>query len=476
MERTKKTGNGWLGVWITAGIILTLLLIYLGIALYYSTHFLPGTVINGVAVDGDGVEDVECKIIQEIEKYKIKLEAREGKEEVLAGIDIGVMPIFDGSLEEELNKQNCLGWPVSFFQTVEIEVETMVDYSESRLKQKVNELSIMDESKMRKPQNARISEYTKEEMFTIIPEEGGTRIREKKLLKVLGEAIVRLQTIVSLEEEGCYTKPKVTAKSKKLKKLVENLNHYAQVKVTYQFGEDEEVLDGEEISKWISVNDNQEVEVSGEEIAAYVNRLADKYDTVGKEKKFKTSYGKKVKVPGGDYGWKIDREKETEALTKLIQEGQVAEREPEYEKTANNPGKKDYGDTYVEVNLTAQHLIYYKNGEVVVDSDFVSGNEAKGWSTPTGAYGLYYKERNRTLRGQGYASPVSFWMPFNGGVGFHDAKWRGSFGGDYYKRRGSHGCINLPYSAAKTLYDNIEEGCAILVYKLPGTEGVSPKI
>ena len=140
MERTKKTGNGWLGVWIAAGIILTLLLIYLGIALYYSTHFLPGTVINGVAVDGDGVEDVECKIIQEIEKYKIKLEAREGKEEVLAGVDIGVMPIFDGSLEEELNKQNCLGWPVSFFQTVEIEVETMVDYSESRLKQKVNEL------------------------------------------------------------------------------------------------------------------------------------------------------------------------------------------------------------------------------------------------------------------------------------------------------------------------------------------------
>lgn len=476
MERTKKTGNGWLGVWIAAGIILTLLLIYLGTALYYSTHFLPGTVINGVLVDGDDVKDVERKIIQEIEKYKIKLEAREGKEEVLAGVDIGVMPIFDGSLEEELHKQNCLKWPVSFFQTVEIEVETMVDYSETRLKKKVNELDIMDESKMKKPQDARISEYTKEEMFTIIPEQDGTKIKEKKLLKVLGEAIVRLQTTVSLEEEGCYTKPKVTVKSKKLRKLVKNLNHYAQVKVTYQFGEDEEVLDGDEISKWISVNDNQEVEVSGEEIAAYVNRLADKHDTVGKEKKFKTSYGKKVKVPGGDYGWKIDREKETEALTKLIQEGQVAVREPEYEKTANNPGKKDYGDTYVEVNLTAQHLIYYKNGDIVLESDFVSGNEAKGWSTPTGAYGLYYKERNRTLRGQGYASPVSFWMPFNGGVGFHDAKWRGSFGGDYYKRRGSHGCINLPYSAAKTLYENIEEGCAILVYTLPGTEGVSPKI
>ena len=263
MEKTKKTGNGWLGVWIAAGIILILLLIYLGTALYYSTHFLPGTLINGVSVDGDDVKDVEWKIIQEVEKYKIKIKAREGREEVLAGVDIGVMPIFDGSLEEELQKQNCLIWPMALLRESVIEVETMVDYSASRLKQKVSELAIMDEDKMKEPQNARISEYSKEDMFTIIPEEEGTKIKKKKLLKVLGNAVVRLETTVSLEEEGCYAKPKVTTKSKKLNKLVKNLNHYAQVQVTYQFGEEEEVLDGEEISKWLSVNNNQEVEVSG---------------------------------------------------------------------------------------------------------------------------------------------------------------------------------------------------------------------
>lgn len=110
------------------------------------------------------------------------------------------------------------------------------------------------------------------------------------------------------------------------------------------------------------------------------------------------------------------------------------------------------------MNLTAQHLFYYKDGALVVESDFVSGNEAKGWSTPAGAYGLYYKQRDKTLRGEDYATPVSFWMPFNGGVGFHDATWRNKFGGSYYKRGGSHGCVNLPYSVAKTLYENIEAG------------------
>ena len=55
-------------------------------------------------------------------------------------------------------------------------------------------------------------------------------------------------------------------------------------------------------------------------------------------------------------------------------------------------------------------------------------------------------------------------------MGFHDATWRGKFGGSCYKRNGSHGCVNLPYSVAQQLYENIEAGCAVLVYQLPGTE------
>ena len=89
--------------------------------------------------------------------------------------------------------------------------------------------------------------------------------------------------------------------------------------------------------------------------------------------------------------------------------------------------------------------------------------------------GLYYKERDKTLRGEDYATPVSYWMPFNGGVGFHDATWRRDFGGNYYKKNGSHGCVNMPFDAAKTLFENIEAGCAVLVYHLPGSESTKAK-
>ncbi len=61
-------------------------------------------------------------------------------------------------------------------------------------------------------------------------------------------------------------------------------------------------------------------------------------------------------------------------------------------------------------------------------------------------------------------------MPFNGNIGMHDATWRGSFGGSIYKTNGSHGCINLPRAAAKTIYENIEKGMPVLCYHLGGTE------
>ena len=55
-------------------------------------------------------------------------------------------------------------------------------------------------------------------------------------------------------------------------------------------------------------------------------------------------------------------------------------------------------------------------------------------------------------------------MPYNGGVGMHDATWRNKFGGEIYKTSGSHGCINLPLSIAKELYEEVETGFPVVSY------------
>ena len=45
---------------------------------------------------------------------------------------------------------------------------------------------------------------------------------------------------------------------------------------------------------------------------------------------------------------------------------------------------------------------------LVVEGDVVTGNSNKNLATPAGVYGLQYKERNATLKGEGYSTPVEF--------------------------------------------------------------------
>ena len=63
-----------------------------------------------------------------------------------------------------------------------------------------------------------------------------------------------------------------------------------------------------------------------------------------------------------------------------------------------------------------------------------------------------------------YESHVDYWMPFNGGIGFHDASWRSKFGGTIYQYSGSHGCINLPVDKAKLLYEKVYKGMPVLCH------------
>ena len=118
----------------------------------------------------------------------------------------------------------------------------------------------------------------------------------------------------------------------------------------------------------------------------------------------------------------------------------------------------------MEIDLTNQHMWVYKDGELVEETDLVSGNVSKGYNTPVGVYGITYKQRDATLNGATYSSHVDYWMPFNGNVGMHDASWRSSFGEEIYLRNGSHGCVNLPPKKAEVIYGYVEKGEPVIVY------------
>jgi len=444
-------------------------------SLKYQTCFLPGTIVDGMDVTGKTASEVEDAIAEQLKGYTLTINGREELSESITGESVGLYAEFDDTLEKAVAAQKPMNWgKYRFGKAVnEVNTDALLHYSSEMLDEAVAGLSCMDKEKMREPQDARISDYDSATgSYTIIKEDEGTELLEDKVKEAVASAIMSLSESVNLEEQGCYLSPAVTSGDEALKTACESMNRYVGAKITYKFGDKAETLNGNEIHNWLTVNGTS-VSVSEAKAAEYVKNLASAYNTAYKPKTLKTSYGKNVTITTGSYGWKIDQTKETAALVSLIKNGEQTSREPEYSQKAASRSGNDYGNTYVEINLTAQHLYFYVDGKLLVQSDFVSGNAAKGWSTPAGAYALTYKQRNATLKGQGYATPVSYWMPFNGGIGLHDANWRKTFGGTIYKNKGSHGCINLPTAVAKTIYENISAGDPVLCYHLDGTESSS---
>ena len=162
---------------------------------------------------------------------------------------------------------------------------------------------------------------------------------------------------------------------------------------------------------------------------------------------------------------------ETKVLLENIKLGELLQKEPIYTQKAlvreedENSNTYDIGKTYVEINITRQHLWFYNGGKLITQGPVVTGDPNKGNPTYGGVYMLNYKQKEATLKGHNYESKVTYWMPFNGNIGIHDASWRYSFGSDIYKRNGTHGCVNAPLYLAQTIFNNIEDGTPIICYE-----------
>ena len=443
--------------------------VYVGMGQKYKRVYFPNTTINGLDVSGLTPEETKTKITEGTSGYTLTLQERGGADEVICGSEIGLHPEFDGTLEQILQNQSTLAWGFHVGRYVDYTIDTMAAFDETKLSDAVSGLNCLKPEQAAAPEDAYISDYISGTGYEIVPENPGAKPDPQLLSDAVKDAILNFQETLSLEEADVYEKPQITADNEALNAELAAWNQYVHTTVTYRFGSKNEVLDGEKIHTWLVSDGQGGVSLDESKIGEYVSWLAQTYNTAYKPKTLKTSYGQTVTISKSVYGWKINQSEETAALKQILLSCESQEREPVYSQTAASHDANDYGNTYAEINLTAQHMFFYKEGKLVVESDFVSGNESRGWSTPAGVYPLTYKQRNATLKGENYATPVSYWMPFNGGIGMHDAYWRSSFGGRIYKTNGSHGCINLPPAVAKTIYENISAGMPVLCYHLDGS-------
>ncbi|MHB8573080.1 MAG: L,D-transpeptidase [Candidatus Dormibacteria bacterium] len=128
----------------------------------------------------------------------------------------------------------------------------------------------------------------------------------------------------------------------------------------------------------------------------------------------------------------------------------------------------------ITVSIGDQMVRAFENGREVLSTLATTGRP--GLDTDTGDFHIYAKYSPFVMRSPWPKSspywypdsPISFAMFFNGGDALHDAPWRYEYGpGSNFGlggEPGTHGCVNVPYSAALWLWNWSSVGTQVTVY------------
>ena len=472
-DKTDKEKNkkGKKLLWITLGSIAGVIaIVYLGISIFFMSHYYINTEINGHDFSMKTAADVEKYMKDQVKNYSLTVLEMEQAVDIIEGDTIDLEYKASDEAEAAIKDQNAFLWPTGIFSKKSCQIELEVSYDESKLQQEIQNLQTVMREQI-EPKSA----YPKFDgnQFVIEPEEIGTAVDRDVLNEKINQYITEFKSEFDMEKEGCYKRPVYTSNSKEVKAACDEMNKYLQASITYTMTENV-VVDKSVINSWVTVDDNMKVSFNENAVRDWLTAFGDKYDTVGATRTITTPTGKTVEVSGGTYGWSIDEDTEFTALTNSIKNGEVVTKEPAYYQTAASHSAQDWGDTYAEVDISAQHMWYISGGSVVLETDVVTGEPIPEKETTLGVYDILEKSLNKTLVGEDnpvtgkpiYETPVSYWMRVTwSGIGFHDAIWQPAFGGTLYRDGlGSHGCINMPLDMAAALYNVISVGTPVIVH------------
>lgn len=474
IQKKKHKGLKVTGI-IAAILAVTAGCAYGAVTYYYADRFFEGTYINGIDCSNKTAYEVEQAIASTVEAYSIEVTSRNQDPQTISGSQIGYQYMSDGEVLNLLKQQKPYEWVRGFMETRSYNTQENVTFDKTLLQNEVKALNCAQPENQVEPENAYVAMNGDE--FTIVPETEGSKLKVKEAYKALDAAISGSQTSIDLgSTPDVYAVAAVTSEDSTLQATRDAYNNYTKASITYTFGDQTVTLDGSTLKNWLQFDEKgqlvQDDASFTQHVKDFVAQLASEHNTVETTRSFNTTSGRTVSVYGSAYGWKIDQDAEAAQLTEEIRTGTQTTREPVYSMRANAYGYNDIGSTYIEVDLSSQHMYYYQGGSIIFDSDIVSGDiRYDDRATPPGIFTLYYKKSPDVLRGAKkpdgtyeYETSVTYWMPFNGGIGFHDATWQAYFGGDRYTYAGSHGCINMPLDAAATLYSIIDTNVPIVCF------------
>lgn len=462
------------------GIVLVFGVLFLALANYYSDCFPVNTWINGVYCTGKTVEEVnsELKEIYEASVVTITDANRAYWELDMSGAQIE--PDYEKELQSLFDDMSH--WYCKLCCGFDIQIQPdCFTYDSTKLMQWLEQTRLVDEERSL-PYGVMIR--CEEGVYSLY-DGNQNRLDVNAVYEALTSALESGMTNIALQEYDCYRNVEDSEADLAQRELWKKLNDFADCKLVYDMGTEQIEITPQTVISFLK----REQTVSGsydnmgenvtflldekgcfvpdeEAVNAWVDALVEQYNTCGTTRTFKSTRGDSVEVTYEKYGTKLDGEAEKAYLLQALSQKRtkVEIHVPAYIQEGFVRGLDDIGDTYIEIDLTEQKMYYYSEGVLTLETDVVTGDVRDNMETPEGINYVYNKQRNRTLRGPGYASFVKYWMPVIGGVGIHDAAWRYRFGGEIYKINGSHGCINTPSDIMDDFYEAVKVGTPVIMF------------
>ena len=455
--------------------VLVIVVTYVGGGVFFSTHFLPHTTVNGNDVSLLTKSAFAQRSAHEAQNYTATITG-DGVNLTIAGADANLVMDTNVYVDAAASQVPAWTWPIAIFSEQQYTVDSGVSLDESKVQQLLSAQISKVNQDPTPTSNATIAYDPDTSDFVAVKEKLGTEIDADAALAKVSTNMKGLNATIDLGDDE-LVQPKITVNDEKFKKALSSARSFPDLKIPLTLAGDTTVtLDPDQVRSWLVVGSDSEITGDLDAINYYtLNTLSPKLDSVSGYRTYTRPDGKTIQINDGTYGWSIDSGELAKVIASRIesQSDKPIEIPCKSKAAVYNPGGADWGNRYIDVDITEQYArMYDDGGNLIWESECVSGGPAEANDTVTGVFYIEDKVSPMKLigldsNGDGepdYENDVTYWMPFWGGYGFHDATWRYSFGGSEYLYDGSHGCVNLPYAAAELLYYNVEVGDPVVVH------------
>lgn len=466
---------------IPLGLVVLLAGAYVGGALYFQTTFLPGTTLDGEDVSLRPTSEVAQEKSSSLDDYQIHVTGK-GLDLTVTAEQMGLTCDGDAYVGDALAQANPWAWPVELASTRDLTAEAPVSFDRQKLADVI--ASAVEQLAAAATVEGHGISYSAERAAFVIDEQAlASRLNADLVTDAVAAAIEAGETQVEIGDECAEADADVQAAVDAANALVSST-----VSLTLA-GTAVAEVDSARIAGWVTIGDDLSVSLDAAAIEEWTRgELSDQLDTVGKDRTYTRPDGVTITVPGTDpsygastYGWSIDGAALAQQIASNVQAGQPSTIDIPCVQTAAqyNPGGQDWGDRYIDVDLTAQHAVFYDGGAVIWEAAITTGQPNLDQETPVGVWMITNRKSRATdgdinLKGPidpatglpEWDSHVDFWLGVVGNlVGFHNAPWQSTFGGNIYTYYGSHGCIRMSYASGQGLYNAAQVGDVVVIHK-----------